>query len=143
MSMDFNTLKTLSIPQGVVQKISDANGVVLWESPCTITVSGNGNHVVQGVKFSYGNDYNGCWGNTDGTSITFTAKKGDFITFELITYTSTSAYSIVLNGVTVCTCSGANESATYTYEVVSDATITLASGSDGYPRITYITDANA
>lgn len=87
--MDFRTLKSLTIPEGVVTKITNAAGSVLWQKknealpnyvkfssnkPFTITIgSSGGKHDGTLYWTDNPNDWSGCAGGTKNNKISLTA----------------------------------------------------------------------
>ena len=134
--INFSTLQDLTIPDGVVTKITDASGMVLWsaEKPATITISftrsGNGSFgaiaavIVDGVTYPAGENESAP--PTEelivpiGTIIT--CKVGGMHTSVV------SNAKVTLNGTTVA--SGNTE---YLYTVVGDATIHSSMGATYNP----------
>ena len=64
MAIDFSQVKTITIPEGSVTKITDSNGNILWQSTswhtiwegsktCSITKSGNDTPVISGADENF------------------------------------------------------------------------------------------
>ena len=64
MAIDFSKVKTITIPEGSVTKITDSNGNILWQSTswhtiwegnktCSITKSGNNTPVISGADENF------------------------------------------------------------------------------------------
>ena len=123
MSINFATLKGLTIPEGAVTQITDESGRVLWSAvkPATITLSftrngggsfsDNARVTIDGVKYPVNEN--------DLTTTVLTIPIGAVITCKVASgNTAVSSQKITLNGTTVA--SGNSE---YLYTVVGDATI--------------------
>lgn len=113
--IDFGTLKSLTIPEGEVTEIKDANGNVLWSAvkPVTITIEGSGSTyayvVINGVQYN--------------TATTVEVPIGAVITC-VTSHTDGAPNSSIIR-VDYRTVAK-EEKATYDYTVVSDATIILS-----------------
>lgn len=108
MSINFATLKGLTIPEGNVTQITDASGNVLWSAVKKVIITLTGTSQIsyaeyKGTKYYYPS--------------TFEAAVGDTIT-AFVGICPSSA-SIHLNGQQVASSLG---SATYSYTVSRDAT---------------------
>ena len=130
MSIDFSTLKGLTIPEGVVTQITDASGNVLWKkiSGIPITVSGFGGYgimsdsnalvIIDGTKHS---------GIYTGEAQTYYVPAGTVITCQVCSPTTTAPATILLNGTTVLTVTGlaVPKYGTYEYTVNKPVSIHL------------------
>ena len=81
MAIDFSQVKTITIPEGSVTKITDSNGNILWQSTswhtiwegnktCSITKSGNDTPVISGADENFAQTVAGT-GYTPKIRITF------------------------------------------------------------------------
>ena len=123
MSIDFSTLQGLSIPEGVVKKITDEAGWVLWEGVKKVTITLTG-LFSQYSSYNANVVYNGTTYYTPNTS--FEAAVGDELTLSISLGISKSIW---LNGVQVV--SDTTSTATYKYTVVGDTTINVSTTGSG------------
>ena len=126
--IDFSTLQGLTIPEGVVKKIADASGRVLWNSDdgmrnITIikgnTMFGYASVIVDGTEYKP---------NLMGGTTNLVVPAGTSIECAVRTYTASSSAEtgaiakIIVNGNVVAQ---TNDKTTYIYTVTKDATINL------------------
>ena len=116
--MNFSTLKGLTIPEGVVTQIADAQGTVLWSVGAgtvtiafeLVTVATNFSVYINGTLIEALSSV----GANSGYPSTYEVNVGDEITFK-----SAARLCVVVNGVTVYP---ATMNGSYTYAAVSNAT---------------------
>ena len=133
MSINFPTLKGLTIPEGVVKQIADSAGRVLWSAvkPVTITVKNSSDYNPNSHQDYAKIEHNGIV-YTSPTS--FEANIGDTIRCEVHIACSGSSgtATVTLNGTEVAKVTGngyttkeEDNTVVYEYTVVSDAAIEL------------------
>lgn len=122
--IDFSTLKGLSIPEGVVKQITDANGRVLWSASKPVNI-----HVTRNPAFSTDSTYANIAINGqvyDGSvDADVTVDAGSVIRCYVQTNTAGRG-GITVYGEGVTGSLAANSSATYDFIANADATITVS-----------------
>lgn len=95
MAIDFSQVKTITIPEGSVKKITDSNGNTLWQSAGWHTIwEGNKNITADG-KSIFGTSNNFCQtaentGNSPKIRITYTRLSGEANSPSVIKYFNNS-----------------------------------------------------
>lgn len=141
--IDFTTLKGLTIPEGNVTQIADANGNVLWKkapSEATITIIGDTSSTIGGLinVTIDGQIYTGTCGTVELTvpigTLVYCSATPNFSQAGRI-YKGTS---YIMGTVLADSAKGGTTPATYTYEVAGDTKFTLnvASFTANYVLIT-------
>ena len=118
--MNFSTIKQIVIPEGIVKKIEDGEGNIIWQKPASkvlvsIAVAGYNSVFTKGSAFSFGG--------------TVTATYSDSTTADVTSSTTFSGYNMSSNGYQTVTASytegGVTETTTYQILVREQATATV------------------
>ncbi len=126
--MDFSTIKQIVIPEGIVKKIEDGDGNIIWQKSKvlqSIVLSGQTTSLNRGSTFSFGG--------------TVTAHYSDNSTADVTANTTFSGYNMATAGTYTVTASYTENSttATATYKLtVNKAYSTIWSGSAWGKRAT-------
>ena len=126
--MDFSTIKQIVIPEGIVKKIEDGDGNIIWQKPKelqSITLSGQTTSLNRGSAFSFGGTVTAHYSDSSTADVTADTTFSGYNMSTAGTYTVTASYTE--NGVT--------KTATYRL-TVNKAYSTIWSGSAWAKRAT-------
>lgn len=128
--MDFSTIKQIVIPEGIVKKIEDGDGNIIWQKPASkvlqsITLSGQTTSLDRGSAFSFGGTVIAHYNDSSTADVTADTTFSGYNMATAGTYTVTASYTE--NGVT--------QTATYSL-TVNKAYSTIWSGSAWAKRTT-------